>query len=483
MNQSKPSKQTAIWFVIGFLIVTFFQIRAHQPSCSTPKYYPDELEQSGQAVVYPNITRDASNTYAHIIEKKQEVTDWHSALYMYECRAALHCARLLGMSSNGVKIQIAAYYFHLGIFLTFLSILLYFAVSKCCHLFLLIVPLCLSFSFIFEWTGLGLDIFFFIHFTIMCCTLALIPFLKTKHMKILAWIIVAITLFHAVNFRKNAILLVPLIAYIFIYTKNKTKGKTSIRLIKYITLVVVASLISFKLVAWLLPVKPTHPISPMLSADLRIAAVLRGEQEEFRKEMRKRGIDEYLINHPYKDSLTPYWRGELGMDEDFSNGWETYISCLKKHTGSMFMSRFIQTVEFYCGGGFPMGKQIVEYIYPALKTNPQAWRPLMGVHRNIMYGRFMVLLSGIALVSYIVFRRLAHGRWEQTYDKPTVVSCVAALIYAGSFAVVPPTADLRYLAPSLFIIWNACWIWLAFTICGIERKKALENALCQYKGK
>lgn len=473
MNQSKTSKLIAIWFVVGFLAVAYFQICNHQPTCN-PVFFPPEHPQAGQLMMYSGMTRDASVTYAPIIAGEREVTDWHSALYMYECRAALWCTRLLSIPSNGVRIQIAVYYLHLGVFFAYILILLYHAVNKFPFLIMLIVPICLSFFFMYEWMPLGLDFFFFIHFSTMCCTLAILPVLKTKHMRAMAWIIIAITLFHAVNFRKNAILLVPMVACIFVYGRQRLHIKNKQLLWKWIIASLVFSLVSVKLVSWTLPVQYTNPTTPMLSSDLRIAAVLRGEQEQFRNEVLQYGGDVDRLKHPYKDSLTAYWGGELRGKSggQIPQGYEIYMEHWKKHPGSMMMSRFIQTIEFYCGGLFPNGQKIIERIYPALKSNPKAWCFLKRLPKDVMYGRIVILIAGFVLCCSAVCNRLKHGHWKQSFDKPIAVSCAAALIYAGSFAIVPPTADTRYLAPSLFIIWNACWIWLAFTIYSIERKDA-----------
>lgn len=131
----------------------------------------------------------------------------------------------------------------------------------------------------------------------------------------------------------------------------------------------------------------------------------------------------------------------------------------------MLMSRVIQTVEFYFGGTFPPHAQpIIENLYPVLKANPSAWQFLFGQRRSVMYGRLAVLLAGMALVCSILFRRKRNMGSIDAEDWQVLLACTAALIYAGSFVIVPPTADARYLTPSLFVIWNAGWLWLASKI-------------------
>lgn len=462
MNQSKHSKLFAIWFVIGFIVVAFFQWRAHQPSYK-PVYFPPEHELAGQLESYSGLTRDASVTYAPIIAGEKEVTDWHSALYMYECRAALHCARALSFPLDGVSVQIAFYDLHLCLFVACVSILMYKAVEKSCNLVMLFVPLCLSTHFMFEWMALGLDFFFFVYFLIVCCTMALLPKIGSRRMEIIAWIIIVVASFHAVNYRKNAILLVPFIAYIYVYFHHKAKERKFTRLMRWAAITICFAVISANLISWILPVRHMQPLSPMLGSDLRIAAVLRGEQNKLRAKLIQAGAGSEEVNHQYCDSLTAYWGNELlGENGRFIPcGYEIYMNHWKTNTGSMFMSRIIQTVEFYCGGLFPHGQRIIESLYPALKTNPRAWEFVMRQSKNVMYGRLAVLLAGAALVGYVWIRRNRGKGNIESVDSQAAVACMVSLIYAGSYALVPPTADARYLAPSLFVIWNACWLWLA----------------------
>lgn len=470
MNQSKYSKLIAIWFVIGFIVVAFFQLRAHQPS-NKPTYYPPEHELAGQLDVYSGLTRDASIFYTPIIEGKAEITDWHSALYMYECRASLRCARALSLPLDGVNVQIVFYYLHLCLFVAYVSYLMYNAVEKSWNLVMLFVPLCLSTHFMFEWMPLGLDFFFFVHLFIICCTMALLPKIWCTRMKTIAWIVIAVALFHAVNYRKNAILLVPFVAYIYVYAQHKAKDGKITRLLRWASITICFAVISANLIAWILPVRHTQPINPMLSSDIRIAAVLRGEQNKLRAELLQAGASSKGVNHQFCDSLTAYW-GELSS---VSEAYEIYVNNWKANPGSMLMSRVIQTVEFYCGGSFPRWQGVVEWFYPALKTNPRAWTFFIGQSRNVMYGRLAVLLAGAALIGYVWFKRNRGKSSIESVDTQAAVACALSLIYAGSFAVVPPTADARYLAPSLFVIWNACWIWLAFKLSHVPQENTLSR--------
>lgn len=476
MNQSKILKILSILLIICFCTIALFQVQNHGPSYH-PSYGPSVNAQTGELVIQcPGFSWDACNVYTPIINGESKVTNWHSALYMYECRAALRCAKLLSAHSDGMRIQIFLYYLHLGAFLLCTSLLLYYFIRTNCAYSLLLIPLCCSTHYIFKTLPLGLDFFFFVHFVIMSTVLACVCRIKGKHMRILAWIIIAITLFHAVNFRKNSVLLIPFVAYIYTYIRYKTREKRMVRLSRWVLITILFSFISTNIVAWVFPVTHLNPMAPMMSSDVRIAAVLRGEQGLFRETLRNSDISATKLNHEYKDSLTAAEFNELDVNQNL-RACQMYTENWKQNTGSMLMARFIQTVEFYSGGiVHPMMQKWVERLYPAVQGNPNAWKMRCGMTSMERRVRMLVMLAGVAVLCLLLLQRFKCGHWKHPHAIIVVLPCLAALIYAGSFTIVPPTADARYLAPSLFIIWNACWAWLAFTLCDIEKRKALFDA-------
>lgn len=479
MNRNKVSHYIAVFTVLLFLaFVLLLQFYKYAPS-SEPAQSALGNAKVETTAEYANITYDAANTYAPIIQCERKVTDWHSALYMYECRAALHCAKALSIPANGISIQIAAYYLHLGILLIFVSCLLYRLICKNLWFFLLSAPLAWSTKLMFAWMQLGLDFFFFVHLTVLCITLAYVPTSESKGQRALAWIIIAIALFHAVNFRKNAILLVPFVTLVYTCVTAIAKKRFLSLLLKWVLITVIFSLLSLKLIAWTLPVIHTHPAEPMLASDLRIAAVLRGEQEQFKTAILQSGGSEKNLNHPYKDSLTAYWGKELRSAkgrELIPHAYGFYFNHWIHYPGSMFTARLIQVAEFYCGGSLPCGRPIIEQLYPAINGNPKAWLFLRSQPLHVIVIRAGVLLTGIILVGIIMFGKKGGAFSTQPWDTALILTCVPALIYAGSFSLIPPTADARYLAPSFFIIWNACWIWVFFTIMNLRREK--QSRLC-----
>lgn len=466
MSQSKKSKIVVLFFVLAFLGIALFQARHHHPS-SQPIYYSPEHMQIGEVDEYPGFTWDACHYYTPIIDGKKDVTNWHSSLYMYECRALLYLSKFFSPTVNGAKIQIAFYYLHLSVLLALSSVLLYLGLERCKCLALVFVPLCMSTYFMFEWMPIGLDFFFFVHMVVLCYSLTIIPQSNSKTGRVLLWAIIAITLFHSVNYRKNALLLVPFVTYFFIYAKHNVRTSNFRSFLKWAVISSIFSLFSMKVVDWSLPVTPSYPHTPMLSSDIRIAAVLRGEQEDFRETICQLGGSKQALEHPYKNSLTSYFANELQAKTGkklIPNAYNLYIDSWRNKPGSMITSRIIQAIEFYSGGVIVHGRAFIERMFPSVANNPEAWKFARMQPSSIMYSRIIILFIGLSLVSYIIRKKIKTGSWHAPWDRPACIFCMVALIYAASFAVVPPCASPRYLAPSILIIWNTCWIWLAFTI-------------------
>lgn len=473
MNPSKYSRAAGIlavvllWFSVAFLL-----LYRYAPT-ERPIYFPPEHVNAGEIKSYIGLTRDASVTYAPIIQGEKEVTNWHSALYMYECRALLLMSNVLSLRYNSVNIQILWYYVHIIALLIAISFLWYRVCLRNPSLVFLIFPIVWSFNKLFCSVLLGLDFFFFVHLSILCIATILSLQTKRKLYRIVGWCIVAICLFHAVNYRKNAILLLPFIACLFLSTfaefrLMRVRGKILI----WGMLTLFFSLICIYSVPICLPVVHKDPISPMLASDVRIMAILRGEQEKFREDLRTLGVEEKRLMHPYCNTLTAYWGGEFRQNGCLiPKTRDIYFENWIAHPSDMLVSRIIQTVEFYCGGSMPVGKSIISELYPAIKNNPDAWHYLMRMRPKQMGMRLSILFSGIVLTIMLYLKRRKNPQNWATYDRATFISCTTAILYAGSFTLVPPTADARYLAPSLFIIWNASWAWGILTLSHFIKKK------------
>lgn len=473
MNPSKYSRAAGILAVaLLWLSVSFLLLYRYAPT-EEPRYFPSEHENAGELYSYVGMTCDASVTYAPIIQGEKEVTNWHSSLYMYECRALLCMGNALSLRCNGVNIQIFWYYVHIIALLTAISILWYRACLKKTSLIFLILPIVWSFNKLFHSTHLGLDFFFFVDLSLLCIATILSLQTKRKLYRIIGWCIVAILLFHVVNYRKNAILLLPFITYLFlsIFTGIRLMRAWG-KILIWGTVTTFFSLICVYALPFCLPVVHQDPISPMLASDVRIMAVLRGEQEKFREDLQNLGIEEKQLMHPYCNALTAYWGKEFRQNGCLiPKAHDIYFGNWIAHPRDMLVSRLIQTVEFYCGGSMPIGKNIISELYPAIKSNPDAWHYVMEMQPQYVYMRLSILFIGIVLTTMLYLKRLKNPQNWTTYDRATFISCTTAILYAGSFTLVPPTADERYLAPSLFIIWNASWAWGILTLSRLINKK------------
>lgn len=475
MNRNKYARYIAVLSIVVFCAYVAILLWSRYAPSETPLYFPPEHPQAGKLLKYYNVTVDASITYAPIIEGTEQVSDWHSALYMYECRLLRKTLTMIGIQASGIRTQIIFYYLHMGFFCSCVSILLYKTIQKNIWMSLLLLPLCLSTNMAFASLFLGLDFFFFVQLCIFCGGLWMGACGSSRFLRHIGWVIVLISLFHLVNYRKNAILLVPFAVYIYF------QGQTLINITSLKIKAACWGLVSFfvavfcvKLIPSILPVYHTDPVAPMLGCDLRIAAILRGEQEGFHEELIQLGINPKSVEHPFSNALTAYWGGELLSGTTLTlrpGAVEMYCSHWKEHTASMAMSRFIQTVEFYCGGSMPVGRSLIEKLYPALKNNPDAWKFLMRSSKTDICIRLAIPFMGSLLLALLLCKRLSFPSSWQPYDSACALTCIISLIYAGSFAVVPPTADARYLTPSLFLIWNVGWLWSIHALFRLLEKK------------
>lgn len=458
MNQSNCNKLAGILFIVGIIILILIQ-----PNNTWPHYTDDCLDydkiEKGEEVHYTACDWDAIYVYGPIIAGKKSVTDWHSSLYMYECKALQTIAATFSLPADGICAQIVLYYIYFIITLSFACHFIYQLIKNNIISALLFIPVCISVVIALRWMPLVLDYFFCCHFIVLCILLWYLLRANKRAYKIIGWILVGVCIFHMANFRKNAICIIPFICYIFFRCNGIFAKKIKNRIISSLLLAAAITGICIVLPSLVAPVAHTYPLSPMLSSDVRIAAVLRGEQEAFREEMRTMGSKEKDLKHPLMNSLSASSNVELVLPKCYPY----YFREWKKNFDSMLMSKAIQIAEFYSGGCMPhpVFCKIVEYFYPKIKSNHDAWKYWRQVSNDIKYYHIIILVIGFGFTLYFEYVRYKNIRPLTNLEKTAALTCSMAVLYALSFSIVTPTAFPRYLAPSLFIIWNAIWFWLA----------------------
>lgn len=457
MSQSKIAAILASIFLI--VISTFSFIDRPEPvAICASETHPTH---PGAFISHKGMTWDASNSYAPTIaSEKSHVSNWHSDLYMYEMRFFSRIITFFHFKDNGISVQIITWHICTFAFLLIVSLCIYKLLLKNLLYSIFVVPCAISHAYVSKWMKLGLDYFFFICLAFLIYIFTVyIPRLNFRSHATRSIFMTATAftlLLHVCSFRKNALILVPIFAFLFAvkYTSNR---------IKRACIVIVSSIIFPILAAYgtstFLPVVKLNPVAPMMSSTLRIAHILRGEQEMYRDVISR--IGNYTEKeHKDKLSATPGCEMCFEFGKITEEGIELYTDKWKTKTADMACAYAIQIVEFYCGGELLIGKSLIEKIYPAIKSNPDAWKPVMSIPLWLSILRLVILSLSLVLTSTLAIRFFFKKKALTTFDRPLLIAGSVAMVYAASFAIIPPTADIRYLAPSVYLAWNSLWLFL-----------------------
>lgn len=463
----KQNKYRLIFFILLGLLSTFLIAnkllqKAPRPSIiekaiAEGRFHKYEIPEGA------NFTPDAAHTYAPQIEGKVPVSNWHSALFMYEGRAlriALNCFTAEPLS--GVRVFTIIWYISWIIF-TLNFIIIYIAtIRKRLPLYVCAsIPIAaITAPFMFPAT---LDCIFL---TVLLSSLTIIityPALRTKISKYSALFILLVLLFHLVSYRKNAVLLIPIFSIVLMgCIRKKILVSISECIIVGLSGIAVIFLctLSFSL---FIPVKKMYPTLPMLESDLRIAAILRGEQATMRRELSKIG---YNTDHPLMDSLSAYYAGGKVDKEQINN---LYLREWFKHTETMLAAKFIQVTEFYTGGHLPgFIQNALQIRYPALNENEASMRFLLGLKKPYWMTR-MLLLGMCFFITCRLSVRKFMGVFKTRTEEICWLAASIATVYAVSYIIVTPTADVRYLAPSVVVGFPSIALYIYLWRIGANR--------------
>lgn len=450
MNQNK---KTQVLFCLSILI--FFALFL----CGFASMIP---LPTGEGMSY-----DAVKTYAKAIET-EVVTNWHSSLLIYECICLKWIMQFVfGHVVSGTQVLYVAFWIFTALMSVAYVVCFLFLVRKN-KLWVWFIPFFSVTAFIgIKLIIIGLDYFFLC--LLLCEAVALIWHYATKseQKKKLLSIVILILLFHLVSYRKNALLLVPFIIGYFIYfTEYLKMSRLLWKHLAWCACVLVFSLVSIKLLDNVLPVKKTYPMIPMMEADVRISSLLRGERSPYwvLNMVRQNEAEEV------ENSLVAYWIGKRAA-VPWSEFKDIYFHEWENHPDTMLMACLIQRAEFYMGNyGKQLMKPVVESCYPALASNPDAWKPIFSNFGKKYILRRLVIISliPIMIIAYLAYRRKILSS-ESTFA--VMIFGVISLVYAFSFSIVTPTPDSRYLAPSIVLGWFCILIMLGSLVIGWAQRR------------
>ena len=402
-----------------------------------------------------NMSCDAINGYAVDIDT-EFVTDWHSALFGWEGIILKKIASFCGVSLCGIEcINIMAFFI---ITLACLAVLYLILITKKWWVAIMIP---IAFFYIVRCNGghatWRLDHFFVYLLILLIATISALYRSKNNWMKILLVIAIVLLLWHCCAYRKNSIILVPVVMGGMLFCLRK---EISFDRYKYILYLLFWSgcFGGFLLFAnYIIPSVKTNPVSCMLISDVRIAHVLRGEQDSFfEKNVKVTRCKEadYKIGgywhalHDRKNCSICMANRKNIFHSDSPYG--VYVENLRKMPKEMIVAKVIQIMQLYRLDKFPISLQtLVEKWYPCVRYDKRVFFPHPSPKREAV--KVWMVFFCLMITTYYSIKKIVKNRTVKNEDFDllhVLVSCIA-LFYAASFIIVTPTPDYRYLMPSL----------------------------------
>lgn len=435
------------------------------------------------------VTFDTRNI-AEMFIGVRALDDWHSALFSYEGIGIAKIIYFFTADKLLAKYGTLFIFWIISMCITYTCLCMWLNKWLKTHIIYAACGLPIALLFAVKFNHIGLDTLFFS--VILLIVTLVIQAREKKEPTLLYKIAISSVLFilliHMASYRRNSLILIPLIIYFFLPFINKKLGK--IAKASY-ALVGTALCVCFcgPITKAVFPTFHTHPVTPMMASDMRIAITLRGE--------------EHTSDNPYIQGvslghLTPgVERGTYtlsqaaSIQEQEDESWKLfvkrYIEEWVQHPGDMLMARFIQACEFYTGANLPSGvKQWTESLYPAIKKNPNAWtmpknndgyllrQPICLSH---VIHNYLVLLPAFLLAGIYAWRRNCKI-FTLTGSPGNGLMLALSITYALSYLVATPTWDERYLMPS--VLMAACVVFpaacsLILTLFGFPKAKGEEK--------
>lgn len=405
------------------------------------------------------IRPDPQWSYLPIFRGETPIIDWHSSLFMYEGRILTKCLYMAGVGNPGFRA--------LRLFWIISEIAICFSIytwikklSEYKSLYSLLFPFCaLIFLMLAGQTYCRFRFSIDLYFTAFLFVAITIPlfFSKLKFNKRNNIFIVVLYVFlflHIAHYRKNAILLIPFLATYVIAWRCPTLPTK-----KLFCSFVVATVFLPPLYATnrLLPAGHFHSQIPMLASDLKIAAILRGQEEENHAIMGQNGI--YLddgVNEEDVIGALYCVKGVKGGERGVAQWKEFktyYLSTLSMNTLSMVTSKAIQVVQFFTNGYVPYFLRcVIHHHFHSCPPDSSRWNWMSDVpydRSGITPERIIVYL--LTCVSLILSYRSWNRQGPSLPLVMSIITSIIALVYILSFLPVTPTPDFRYHSPSMLL--------------------------------
>lgn len=392
-----------------------------------------------------NLAYDAKFWYAHNIDNDL-ITNWHSSLFMLEGIMVKKVFAFFTISITGYKVIQLFAFFLIGI-----------TVVSSAYLFRLLFKNLYLYSAAF--------LFFFVLYYINgCCrawgldqimTHLLFPLIATvvlcyrsscKRSKFLFLFLGVFILWHCCDYRKIVWISSPIILYAILMAIGKFRALSLIKRMAWLAVSFGAFVsVLMPAVDVLFSVPKSHPITPMLVSDIKIAYLLDGKLNEL--------YDKNLIQNDNEEAdytITSYWNC-IKKGKKIDDLKEMYIHEWQDNPDRMFSAKMLQIVQFYCGGEIPLVvREIVEYHYPMVRANDRAWNRVFRVRIKAVCLRWATVIMVFITVIWSCVR-IKKRKKCSPFDKAYVYIGFSILVYFSGFIVVTPTPDYRFLMPTMFV--------------------------------
>lgn len=428
---------------------------------------------------------DDANRYASHI-RSEIVSDWHSVLFVYE---GIFIRRFLCLFLPEVK----------GTLVLRVWWVISWAAILVCPLIWLKKGFSVSKKYLFQaplfflgvlflylhkylWFRYYLDLYFF---AVVIVTLTATLFLSDRRgwVRNIAAILILLGLIHMPAFRRNAVLLMPLITLFAM-----VKLWPSMRLGSKLGISVAFSAAVYLLSAAFVSLLPVHshqwPATPMVVSDLKNAAILENRLQREVDFLKTCHLEIYDRREHYgRDASHTLGPETFTVDicppneEEWKALVEHYLQAWKENSKAMVFSRLVQSVQFVNNGKVPTPIQaVVEHIFPDIKKQEMTWcwmpwgakkQPQYGYVRWVTYTLVLLCLS----FSWFQLRKKRGAKKEDEYMQGMTMLALTGVVYVLSFFVVVPTPDNRYHTLSLFLSF---WYLSAFLL-SLKREPA-QNA-------
>lgn len=443
------------------------------------------------ALVYKDayqIAVDVQWVYLPCFRGEVAITDWHSSLFMYEGRILTNLLGIAGVENPSFRAL--RIFWIVSETVIFLSIYIWIKkLSMYNMLFSLLFPLYALAMLIFRQMAyfqymFSIDLYF-IALLLVAITSPLFfsRIRRSKTNDLIIFLISSCIFLHLLSFRKNAILLIP---FLVTYSVMMRYPQLPTRKLIYSFFVTSLLLPFFYATNHLLPARHTHPAIPMVVSDLKISAILRGEEDVNRRILKRIG----LRYKPHEETICPL-SGVPGTFDALGKydaltakeQWESlksyYFESIKKHPKTMMIAKLIQIVQFCSDWYVPMGlRNLLHHHYGTCPPNSPLWESRFSTKETrITYERIVVYLLTLIALLFSIRSWHRDGR-----SLPLVISLAtggAAIIYFLSFLPVTPTPDFRYHSPSMllgvFSILCTALYYIESYIRGIRNNSSLLN--------